>query len=91
LRVPLQILSQPSDPAKTAEALRRAIVGQIPDAQVEVSAGGAGHFELRVRSASFAGESRLRQQQRVYAAIGPLLKGDAAPVHAVDRLETLPL
>ncbi len=86
--MPLQILSEPSDPTRTAEALRRAIREQIPDAQVEVAPGGAGHFELRVTSASFAGESRLRQQQRVYAAIAPLLRGDAAPVHAIDRLET---
>jgi acid stress-induced BolA-like protein IbaG/YrbA len=86
--LPLQILSQPSDPARTAEALRRAIREQIPDARVEVAAGGAGHFELRVTSASFAGQSRLRQQQRVYAAIAALLKGEAAPVHAIDRLET---
>jgi acid stress-induced BolA-like protein IbaG/YrbA len=87
--VPLRILGQPSDPAQTAEALERAIREGIPDATVEVSPGGAGHFSLRVRSASFAGESRLRQQQRVYAAIAPLLAGDAPPVHAIDRLETL--
>jgi hypothetical protein len=28
------------------------------------------------------------QQQRVYAAIAHLMKGDSAPVHAVDRLVT---
>jgi hypothetical protein len=28
------------------------------------------------------------QQQRVYAAIAHLMKGDAAPVHAIDRLLT---
>lgn len=86
--MPLQILSEPSDPQRTAGELRAAIEAAIPDARVQVVAGGAGHFEIAVTSASFEGQSRVRQQQRVYAAIAPLMKGDAPPVHAVDQLRT---
>ena len=49
---------------------------------------GAGHFELDVVSEAFAGLSRVKQQQLVYGAIAPLLSGDAAPVHAIDRMVT---
>jgi len=83
----LQILSTPGD--RTETLLKEAIEGAIPGAEVEVTAGGAGHFELRVRSAAFAGQSRVDQQRSVYAAIGHLMKGETAPVHAIDRLETV--
>jgi acid stress-induced BolA-like protein IbaG/YrbA len=88
--VPIQILSSPSAPLETARDLERVIRAALPDASVEVHANSAGHFEIRVVSASFAGQSRVVQQQRVYAAIAHLMKGDAAPVHAVDRLVTEP-
>lgn len=84
----LQILSSPSDPDKLVEDLHQAIARSLPGARIEVSASGAGHFEIRVESESFAGKSRVAQQQAVYAAIAPLMKGDAAPVHAIDKLET---
>jgi acid stress-induced BolA-like protein IbaG/YrbA len=42
-----------------------------------------------VVSDAFEGKSRVRQQQMVYAAITPLMTGDAPPVHAIDRLETV--
>ena len=86
--MPLQILSSPSAGTDTARDLERAIAAAFPDARVEVRANGAGHFEIRVVSATFDEQSRVVQQQRVYAAIAHLMKGDAAPVHAVDRLVT---
>jgi stress-induced morphogen len=46
------------------------------------------HFEIEVESAAFAGKPRVRQHQLVYAAIAPLMAGDTAPVHAIDRLDT---
>ncbi|HEX5129758.1 MAG TPA: BolA/IbaG family iron-sulfur metabolism protein [Usitatibacter sp.] len=49
--------------------------------------GDGAHFEAVVVSPAFAGLPRVRQHQLVYAAIAPLLAGDAAPVHAIDRLE----
>jgi len=89
--VPLQILSSPSASRDTAGEIERAIRGAFPEASaIEVIANSPGHFAIRVVCASFAGESRVAQQQRVYAAIAHLMKGDAAPVHAVDRLLTAP-
>ena len=85
--MPIQILSSPSG-HDTAHELERAIAAAFPDARVDVQPNGAGHFEIRVVSSSFAQQSRIVQQQRVYAAIAHLMKGDSAPVHAVDRLVT---
>ena len=85
----LRILSSPPpEPAALADQLQRAVEAALPDAQVEVEAGSPGHFSLHVVSAAFAGLPRVRQQQRVYAAIAHLMAGDAAPVHAIDQLVT---
>ena len=82
--MPLQI----HPPAKeTLDQLREALEGAFGDARIEVR-GGGGHFEIKVVSKLFEGENRLAQQRRVYKAIATLMKGDAAPVHAVDKLET---
>jgi acid stress-induced BolA-like protein IbaG/YrbA len=85
----LRILSEPSDPSRLVEDLRGAIEAAIEGAHVDVEATSPGHFEIRVVSAVFEGQSRVQQQQRVYAAIAPLMRGDAPPVHAIDRLQTL--
>jgi len=82
----LRILNQPDD---VLVKLRSAIEAAIDGAQVQVSSMSPGHFEIRVMSHAFVGLSRVKQQQLVYAAIAPLMSGDAPPVHAVDRLETL--
>ncbi len=84
MRMPLQI-SPPAD--ETRAQLRDAIASALPDAEIEV-AGGGGHFEIRVVSAAFEGKSTLAKQRLVYDAIGHLMKGGNAPVHAVDRLLT---
>ena len=86
----LQILNSPSPPPEDlVPQLEKAIRDAFPDAaEVHVAPQSPGHFELRVVCASFADESRVRQQQRVYAAIAHLMKGDDAPVHAIDRLVT---
>jgi acid stress-induced BolA-like protein IbaG/YrbA len=83
----LQILSTPSE--QTEKLLKKAIEEAIAGAEVEVTAAGAGHFELRVKAAEFAGQSRVAQQRTVYAAIGHLMKGETAPVHAIDKMEIL--
>jgi stress-induced morphogen len=51
--------------------------------------GSGGHFEIRVVSASFAGKNTLAKQRLVFSAIAHLMKGDGAPVHAIDKLETV--
>ena len=85
----LQILSSPPpDPEIVAGQLRERIEAAFPEAEVAVVAQSPGHFTVSVVCASFEGESRVRQQQRVYAAIGELMAGDAAPVHAIDQMVT---
>ena len=86
--MPIQILGSPSSANDTTRELERAVAAAFPDATVQVRANSPGHFEIRVVSASFAQQSRVVQQQRVYASIAHLMKGDAAPVHAIDRLLT---
>ena len=68
-------------------ALREAIERQIPGSRVDVN-GGGGHFAIEVTSPAFAGKSSLESQRLVYGAIAHLMKGDMAPVHAVDSLKT---
>jgi acid stress-induced BolA-like protein IbaG/YrbA len=82
----LRILSETSE--VVAQRLRESIERALPGARVSVETAGAGHFALAVESAAFDGKSRLAQQQLVYAAIAHLMKGDAAPVHAIDHLTT---
>jgi acid stress-induced BolA-like protein IbaG/YrbA len=78
-----------NSPADLCTALRSAIERALPGAQVEVAAGSPGHFQIRVTSERFAGKSMVQQQQLVYAAITHLMNGADAPVHAIDRMQTL--
>ena len=73
---------------ETCAAIRSAIETQIPEATVQVS-GNGGHFEISVTASAFAGKTPLAKQRMVYKAITPLMSGPTAPVHAVDRLDTL--
>jgi acid stress-induced BolA-like protein IbaG/YrbA len=57
----------------------------IPDAIIVVD-GGGGHFTIEVTSTEFEGKNRIQQQRLVYKAIWDLMKGNDAPVHAVDKL-----
>jgi acid stress-induced BolA-like protein IbaG/YrbA len=84
--VPLQILNAGPDPEKIAAEMRGCIERALPGAQVEVRAVSPGHFEIRVVSERFAGQSSVRKQQAVYRAIAHLMSGKEAPVHAVDRM-----
>ena len=69
------------------DAIREAIAGAIEGAQIEVT-GEGGHFSIVVVSPAFAGKSMLQSHQMVLASIAHLMKGDMAPVHAVDSLKT---
>lgn len=64
---------------------RTRIETAIPGAQVSVR-GGGGHFEIEVISEQFAGKKILERQRMVLSAIAPLMKGNDAPLHAVDTL-----
>lgn len=75
-----------SDP--NLSALESAIAGALSGAKVEVTAGKGGHYSLVVTSSAFAGKGMLECHRMVMGAIAHLMKGDAAPVHAIDSLKT---
>jgi acid stress-induced BolA-like protein IbaG/YrbA len=80
--------SHPTDfQGSVVDALRDAIESRIPSSKADVS-GGGGHFTIEVVSPAFAGLGMLESQRLVYGAIAHLMKGDLAPVHAVDKLKT---
>ncbi|MFV8754645.1 BolA/IbaG family iron-sulfur metabolism protein [Nannocystaceae bacterium ST9] len=76
------------DAQAIAEQLHDAILAKLPGSAVEVTIGSPGHYSLAVSSAEFAGKTTLAKQRLVYAAITHLMAGDAAPVHAIDKLVT---
>jgi stress-induced morphogen len=69
-----------------ASEIERLIRDAIPDAEVTIRdlAGDGDHYAARVVSATFAGMPRVRQHQRVYAALGHRMGGE---LHAL-QLET---
>ena len=67
--------------------VRAIIEAAIPGSHAEV-VGGGGHYSITVTAAAFAGKSMLEQQRMVYSAITELMKGNDAPIHAVDKLIT---
>ena len=72
--------------AMAADDIQALIVAAIPDARVDIRdlKGDGDHYAARVVSASFAGMSRVRQHQAVYAALGGRM---GAELHAL-QLET---
>ena len=56
----------------SASEIERLIKASIPDAEIEIRdlAGDGDHYAARVVSRSFAGMSRIKQHQAVYAALG---------------------
>lgn len=56
----------------SAEEITRRIKAALPDAEVELKdlAGDDDHWQVTVKSAAFAGKSRVQQHQLVYAAFG---------------------
>ncbi len=61
----------------------------IPDAEVEITdlAGDGDHYAARVTAASFAGMSRVKQHQSVYAALGGRMGG---VLHALQLTTGVP-
>jgi acid stress-induced BolA-like protein IbaG/YrbA len=70
------------------QQIEDAVKAAIDDARVEVS-GSGGHFEIKVTSQQFDGKKLLEKQRMVLRSIKHLMAGDAAPVHAIDKLETV--
>ena len=69
-----------------ASEIERLIREAIPDAEVTITdlAGDGDHYAARVVSATFEGVPRVKQHQRVYAALGGRMGGE---LHAL-QLET---
>ena len=69
-----------------ASEIERLIRDAIPDAEVTITdlAGDGDHYAARVVSATFADLPRVKQHQRVYAALGDRMGGE---LHAL-QLET---
>jgi acid stress-induced BolA-like protein IbaG/YrbA len=70
------------DPASIEESIRAG----LDCAHVEVRGDGA-HFEALVVSAAFAGLSRVRQHQLVYAALGGRMREE---IHALSMRTLTP-
>ena len=66
-----------------ADEIERLIREAIPDAEVTITdlAGDGDHYAARVVAPSFAGLSRVRQHQKVYAALGGRMGGE---LHALQ-------
>ena len=73
--------------AMAAQEIESMIVAAMPDAAVEITdlAGDGNHYSARVISPSFAGMSRVRQHQAVYAALQGKMGNE---LHAL-QLETV--
>ena len=71
-------------------SLTELIRTQLPDARVEIvdRTGTMDHFNVTVKSGSFAGKTLIEQHQLVYTALKPALKDGR--VHAVELKTLLP-
>jgi stress-induced morphogen len=72
-----------------AGEIERLIRDGIPDAEVKITdlAGDGDHYAAHVVSASFAGMPRVRQHQKVYAALGGRMGGE---LHALQLTTAVP-
>jgi stress-induced morphogen len=72
-----------------ADEIAAMIRQALPDAEVEITdlAGDGDHYAARVTSAAFAGLSRVKQHQAVYAALGGRMGG---VLHALQLTTSVP-
>ncbi len=75
--------------AMAAEDIETMIREAIPDARVEITdlAGDGDHYAARVVAESFRGMPRIKQHQRVYAALGGRMGG---ALHALQLTTAIP-
>ncbi len=75
--------------AMPASEIQRMILAALPDAVVEITdlAGDDNHFAAKVISESFRGQSRIKQHQAVYAALGGKMGG---VLHALQLTTAAP-
>jgi acid stress-induced BolA-like protein IbaG/YrbA len=70
----------------TPESIRQSLQAGLDCRHVEVSGDGQ-HFEALIVSPAFAGLSRVRQHQLVYAALGDRMRGE---IHALSMRTLTP-
>ncbi|WP_299648990.1 BolA family protein [Sphingomonas bacterium] len=72
-----------------ADEIADMIRAALPDAEVEITdlAGDGDHYAARVISGAFAGLSRVKQHQAVYAALGGRMGG---VLHALQLTTAIP-
>ena len=70
----------------TAESIRATIAAGLPCEHVAVRGDGH-HWEAVVVSTAFAGLSRVRRHQRVYAALGDAMREE---IHALSMVTLTP-
>jgi acid stress-induced BolA-like protein IbaG/YrbA len=70
----------------TPESIRASIAGSLDCSELDVRGDGH-HFEALVVAAEFAGLSRVRRHQRVYAALGERMREE---VHALSMTTLTP-
>lgn len=73
---------------KICTEITQAVEGAIEGSRVTVQ-GSGGHYTIEVVAAAFEGKSRVAKQRMVLMPIAHLMKGDGAPVHAVDSIKTI--
>jgi stress-induced morphogen len=75
--------------AMAANEIESLIKAGIPDAEVTITdlAGDGDHYSARVVSRTFAGLPRVRQHQKVYAALGARMGGQ---LHALQLQTAVP-
>lgn len=67
------------------DAVRSLLLSALPQAHVEVTdlTGTQDHLQAVVVCPAFAGKTRIEQHKMVYAALGDLMTGPDAPIHAL--------
>lgn len=75
--------------AMAAADIEALILAGIPDARVAITdlAGDGDHYAARVVAESFRGAPRIRQHQRVYAALGTRMGNE---LHALQLTTAVP-
>lgn len=75
--------------AMAAADIEMMIRAAIPDALIEITdlAGDGDHYAAKVTSASFAGQSRVKQHKAVYDALGGRMGG---VLHALQLTTAVP-
>lgn len=71
------------EPNVVEERIREGL-GDVDLLEIEDLTGTKDHYRAVIVSPTFVGKSRVEMHQAVYAALGELIQGNSAPVHALS-------